>query len=475
METSIAEINPVLAQAPRIIAIAHRLKEIIRDGVVIEKRPTELAIAIQGGTKLREVDLKDESDELDFLLARNAFAEDGLRPGDVVLAQMGGSGAFFAFALSRRLEELGSGGVYWISSTVFKRVADEQGIDRSRLKKIDDDGRRVETTFDHLALQVVARVAWPSFYRVGARERDNILLRAAYEQRQEAMLVRMATAARIRQRAIGRIFCSAAGKYPEGDVEDMIKAELANDAVLSALQTEESRAERELKRLLRSLPVWQVFEPIEGVGELTAAPLVVAIQDINRFAKASSLMAFLGVHCLHPEGRKFQKGEQPTGGVLARRRRGQLSNWHPDGRQALYQIGIQFSMWRPNSPWGLVYKEVRAGFEARHPNRQVWVRDGSEVTERIDLVEGQYKRIAGWSIITDADGGERTVKGSTKYNPAHLNKMATWRTLTLFVGWLYEAWKNAEAGKPAPSLPRLKAMAVGVEAEADPESAATGS
>lgn len=472
METPIAEINPVLAQAPRIIAIVHRLKEIVRDGVVIEKRPTQLAIVIQGSTKLHEVALKDESNELDFLLSRNAFAEDGLRSGDVVLAQMGGSGAFFSFALSRRLEELGSGGVYWISSTVFKRVSDEQGIDRSRLKKIDDDGRRVETTFDHLALHAVAKVAWPSFYRVGARERDNILLRAAYEQRKEAMLARMATAARIRQRAIGRIFCSAAGKYPEGNVEDLIKAELANDAVLSALQAEESRAERELKRLLRTLPVWQVFEPIEGVGELTAAPLVVAIQDINRFSGPKQLSAFLGTHCLRPDGSKFQKGEQPTGGILARRRRGQLSNWHPDGRQALYQIGVQFSMWRPSSPWGLVYKEVRAGFEAKHPNRQVWVRDGSEVTERIDLIEGQYKRIPGGYIITAADGSERTVKGSTKYNPAHLNKMATWRTLTLFVEWLWEAWRNVEAGKPAPALPRLRSLTEASEPEATPDSAA---
>lgn len=458
MQTVITEINPVLVQAPRIIAIAHRLKEIVRDGVVIEKRPTQLAIAVQGSAKLREIALKDESDELDFLLARNAFVDDGLRSGDVVLAQMGGSGAFFAFALSRRLEELGSGGVYWISSTVFKRVSDEQGIDRSRLKKIDDDGRRVETTFDHLALHAVAKVAWPSFYRVGARERDNILLRAAYEQRKEAMLARMATAARIRQRAIGRIFCSAAGKYPEGNVEDLIKAELANDAVLIALETEESRAERELKRLLRSLPVWRVFDPIEGVGELTAAPLVVAIQDINRFPGPKQLSAFLGTHCLRSDGSKFQKGEQPMGGILARRRRGQLSNWHPDGRQALYQIGIQFSMWRPNSPWGLVYKEVRVGFEAKHPNRQVWVRDGSEVIERIDLFEGQYKRIPGGYVITDGEGGERTVKGSTKYNPAHLNKMATWRTLTLFVEWLWEAWRNEEACRPAPKLPRLKSL-----------------
>jgi hypothetical protein len=468
MQTAITEIDQVLVQAPRVITIAHRLKEIVRDGVVIEKRPTQLAIAVQGGVKFSEIALKDESDELDFLLARNSddpestsarhnFAENGLRAGDVVLAQMGGSGAFFAFALSRRLEELGSGGVYWISSTVFKRVSDEQGIDRSRLKKIDDDGRRVETTFDHLALHAVAKVAWPSFYRVGVRERDNILLRAAYEQRKEAMLARMATAARVRQRAIGRIFCNATGKYPEGKVEDLIRAELANDKVLSALQTEEARAERELKKLLRSLPVWNVFDPIEGVGELTAAPLVVAIQDINRFAKPSSLVAFLGVHCLKADGSKFQKGEHPTGGILARRRRGQLSNWHPDGRQALFQIGQQFALWRPHSPWGQVFSVVRAGFVEKHPNRQVWVRNGSgEVIERIDLVEGHYKRIAGGYVIPDGNGGERTVKGSTKYNPLHLTKMAMWRTMTLFVGWLWEAWRNAEVGKSAPKLPRLK-------------------
>lgn len=465
--TTLGQIDQVLVQAPRIITIAHRLKEIVRDGVVIERRPTKLAISTRDG-KIQEISLDDESAELDFLLAREKFALYGLKAGDVVLTLMGGSGSFFAFALSRRLEELGGGGVYWISSTLFKRLADEQGVERSRLKGIDEEGRRIEMTLDHLALYAVAKAAWASFYQVGARERDNILLRAAYEQRKEAMLARMATAARIRQRAIGRIFCTPEGKYPDGKVEELIKAELDNDVVLQALQKEEARAERELKKLLRSLPAWQVFEPIEGVGELTAAPLVVAIQDINRFPGPKQLSAFLGAHCLRPDGSKFQKGDQPTNGILARRRRGQLSNWNQDGRQALYQIGQQFALWRPNSPWGQVFGIVRAGFVEKHPCRQVWVRDSAgAVIEKVDLPEGSYKRVPGGYVITLTEGNKRTVKGSTKYNSLHLTKMAMWRTMTLFVEWLWKAWRNAEAGKPAPKLPRLKISPVASDVAAE--------
>ncbi len=455
----------------RVVAISYRDKEVLREGVVIERRPT-MVLMIENG-KAKEITLHDEDFEMCFLrtsavslppakLGGKAtvidFIEEGIRVGDIVLMVMGGSGAFFAFALSNRLEKLGSGGVHWIGSTLFKRLCDEHHLDRSKLKSVDDDGQRTEITFDHAALPKLFELLPSSFHLVTSRDRDLILLKDVLGRRVEAMVARIACAQRVHQRMKKLVFC-APDAYPEGGVKVFIEQGIANDSVFLIAEQEERRIEAELKKLLQSLPVWKVFEPIEGVGELTAAPLIVAIGDINRFPSASQLKAFLGMHTLRADGEKFQKGETPEVGnsKFARRRQGQLSNWNQEGRQALYLISNQFVLWRKNSPWGLVAEEVKRRFLEKHPHPQVWVKDvAGNVVQKIDLIEGACKRIqGGWEIVS-SDGTVLAVKGVTKYNPAHINKMVVWRVMTKFVEWLYDAWKATESGKKLPALPYLK-------------------
>lgn len=467
--------QPVATISPhggRVVAISYRDKEIMRDGVVIEQRPT-VALVITSD-KQYEVKLPDEDHEMCFLHSRAVtlpptksggketlidFSDVGIRAGDIVLMVMGGSAEFFAFALSNQLEKLGSGGVYRIGSTLFKRLADEHHLDRSKLKAVDEEGRRTEVTFDHVALPKLFEIAPSQFHRVTARERDLILLGDVVRRRREAMDARMACNHRVRQRMKKAAYCIQ-GAYPEGGVKLHIEQGVANDKMLQLFEQEEAQIGRELKKLLQGLAVWKVFEPIEGVGEFTAGPLIMAIGDINRFPSSSQLKAFLGVHTLKPDGSKFQKGEHPEAGnsKFARRRQGQLSNWNQEGRQSLYLIADQFTVWKQNSPWGLVAKEVKKRFQVKYPVPEVWVKDSEgRVTLKVKLPEGMCKRVQGGWEVTSLEGVKHTFKGVTKFNPAHINRMVAWRTMTKFVEWLYKAWKATEQGKALPNLPYLKA------------------
>lgn len=462
----------IVPHGGRIVAISYRDKEVVREGVVIEQRPTMVQIIDAG--KSRELTLADEDHEMCFLGSRTIelsppkeggkpviidYTGSGIRKGDIVLMVMGGSGAFYAFALSKRLESLDAGGVYWIGSTLFKRMCDEHRLDRSKLKSVDDMGKHTEVTFDHVALPKLFEIAAAQFHRVTARERDLILLGDVVRRRREAMEARMACAQRVRQRMKKLAYC-VQDAYPEGGVKVSIEQGVANDAMLKLFEKEERQIETELKKLLHGLAVWKVFEPIEGVGELTAGPLIVAIGDINRFPSASQLKAFLGMHTLRRDGSKFEEGETPIVGnsMFARRRQGQLSNWNQEGRQSLYLIANQFQVYRKNSPWGLVAQEVKKRFLVKHPTPQVWVKDASgTVIRQVNLVEGQCKRVqGGWEVVHE-NGTVEVVKGVTKFNPAHINRMAAWRTMTKFVEWLYDAWKATEAGKELPALPYLAA------------------
>ncbi len=372
----------------RTVAISYRDKECLRDGVVIEQRPT--MVLVDDGLSHVEIKLDDEDHEMCFLRSEGRtlpplkeggkervvyYVDQGIKKGDTVLMVMGGSGAFYAFAISNYLEKLGAGKVLWIGSTLFKRLCDQHNIVRSKLKSVDNEGNRTEITFDHRALADIYRIAPESFHKVSVRERGLILLQDVLRRRTEAMQARMACAARLRQRLKKTVYCTQ-DAYPDGGVKVFIEKSMTNDQMLGLFEKEEKLVEAELKKLMHTLPVWEVFKPIERVGELTAAPLIVAIGDINRFPSASQLKAFLGVHTLRNDGLKFEKakpGEEkqvPMVGnsKFARRRQGQLSNWNQEGRQALYLIAVQFMIWAPNSPWGTRSPRSEAAFLGKAPH-----------------------------------------------------------------------------------------------------------
>lgn len=413
----------------RVIGIRHRVKKTAKG----EARPT--MVAIEEACTTRVLTLDDDDAEKDFLLgvfptsfravepgenvdrfpvhhlkfrrdevsgeqvvSRVPDSYDGLRAGDSVAMLLGGSGDRFAAALMRRGEEVGAK-VYRLPPFVMK----ERRGDAPK----DDDYR----TF--VALFLVNPAA---FREMSRRDWDLIRLREAHYARREAMRARIGCEQRLRQQVIGRIFLNEEGRFPEGTVEAAYDREKANDEVYRNLLKEEKRREAELKRAVKALPIWPLFEGIEGCGENIAAGIIAAVGDIRLFPNKKKFKAFCGVHV-------------DEAGAFPCHRRGKVGNWQPKARQALYLLGDQFNR-RPDSFWGKKLRAAKERFQAKHPEVITIVAERGEANGK------------------DGENGGRARKLYTKL---HIHQMATWRTLTKFAEWLYGAWKRTEEGRGAPA------------------------
>lgn len=417
----------------RIIGIRHRWKDLAGsedgdEGGKLEEKPT--LVTVSSGDTLKHYKLETETDELDFLLgkfptswralgdgeptgdffARHIIIEkkkgaptgrtlvpesyEGFRTNDVVLMTLGGSGDRFAYALSRHGEEI-SAEIFRIEPGELKRARDVVSG-----KKEDDPKLLIELYGNSRTL----------FHYCGPRDRDQIKVAEALQARQAAQDARKATAQRLRQRLVGGIFLSDEGKYPEGKIEDVYDEVAANSVILKAIMAEESRCDRELKAVVTPLRVYQeVFEPIEGCGHALAARIIASVGDIRRFANEAKFKAFVGVHVLGSDFKKMPPGTVRADGdsSMARRRRGQVSDWNPTSRQAFFLLGDQFNR-RPNSLWGKKLLEYKAKFRAKYP----------------EPVIGP--------------------NGKLRFTAGHIHKRAIWRTVTKFAEDLYRTWRRIE-------------------------------
>ncbi len=415
----------------RIIAVRHRVKQ-TRSG---EARPTQVTIHNDDSTK-DSYDLETETDELDFLLGRfpvlyRAYEEgedltlfrrhhlkytkvddgdggkkevvskvpvkyDGLASGDKVVMALGGSGDRFAFALSKRGE--------FVGASVHRLPAFELNQRRGERSKDEDTDTLVEIFRNFPEL----------FYEVGPRDRDLILVKEAFYARREAQQARIGCDQRLTSRVNGQTFLSEEGHYPEGLIEDEADAKKANDMILQALIKEEVGRDKELKVIVHRLSVWNgVFKSIKGVGEVIAAGVIVAVGDIRRFKTAPKLKRFLGAH-VDADGR------------FPRRRVGEVANWHPSGRQALYLLSDQFVK-RPDSEWGEKYREYKKMLREKHPVPECSVCG----TPWQDCRRGQ-------------EGVKDFEKHTRRYTDGHIHKMAMKKATTKFVEMLWKKWWELE-------------------------------
>jgi len=314
---------------------------------------------------------------------------DGLKSGDSVAMVLGGSGDRLAYALSRRGDEIGAK-VYRIPPFIFQKVRKGE-VPISALPSMEIEGK----DNDHLLLAHLLPDRPDLFYEISSRDRDTIVLIEAYRYWIEVMKARIACEQRLHQQAVGKIFCSKEGFYPEGKVEDWFDDQKANNKILMNLLAEEKEAHKVLVRAANQLDVYtHLFDEIEGVGPAIGARLISAIQDIRRFETPAKLKAFMGVHVMDD-------------GKFVRRRSGQVANWHPDARQALYLLGDQFNR-RSNSVWGQKLRENKMKLREKHPEKLIDEKDKS------------------------------------RYSDGHIHKMAIWRTLTQFVEWLWKEWTEFE-------------------------------
>lgn len=452
---------PSQSQVPgRIIALAHRVKARMRDGEAIDAVPTKVLINTTEGEPGIPLSLEDERAELDFvhgcfpvewaavdpanpdhraqvkalpdhhvkwkkvneedadaapeelvshegtgksrtwfIATKFATAFDGLRSSDTCLMALGGSGNPLSFALSNKCEKLG-GALYRLPGHALRAARGEKPADQEVR-----DQSELET------LCLLWKGSPESFHKSDRADRERILVATHHRAFKEAQLARMACAARLRQAVIGRIFMREGGEYEEGLVDRWFDDEKASDPLFEAFVKIEAKCKKQLEKAVLSSRVWQILEPIPGVGPSIAGALIASIGDIRRFSTDDKLMAFGGLHTLRSDGKKWQKGETPGGAIMARRRRGQLSNWNPSLRQSLFLLADQFNR-RPDSFWGQKLLANKKTYREIHPEM----------------------------IIED---------GKKRYNDGHIHKMALWKTLRQFLRWLHRKWWKLENGEGA--------------------------
>lgn len=476
----------------RYIGIRHRTKK-TKEG---EARPTIVLIRNESGTQL-DYELAIEDDELAFAHGRFvtkwrmaedgedlsnvpvwqqrkvgkgdkikthiAVSWDGLMKGDVVTMMLGGSGDNFAFALSRKAEEVGA----TVQRCSGKTLIEERG-DRAK----DEDA---------LTLAELGRDKPELTYKCEVRDRRYITVRELWFLLRDAMKYRIACEVQLYQRLNGERFRREDGLYPEGSIEDAINERKSNDKIFQGLLAQEKKIESELIDALEATTVWPLFrtEEYKGCGPRTVARLIASIVDIRRFiakpdevelqrlkqqcavierdfandlarvsladcpftsmgqqkywkiqkvrsqkqkegkyAEAARLDSLIDMHKKRHQLR--QKAERQSenrlvafcgvhvmsDGKFPRRRAGQTSNWSPAARQALFLLAEQWVK-RPDSYWGRKLKENKAALRGRHPE--------------VVLVEGKKR-----------------------YTDGHIHKMACWRTATQFVRKLASDWVKLE-------------------------------
>jgi len=403
------KMDPEMHVLTRYIGIRHRVK-MTKDG---EVRPTEIAM-ITASSDPVVIELKSESDELDFVNGRlpvkwrkpapdedlSDFAPhhiqrskktkevtkvpaayDGLRSGDIVAMMLGGSGDYLAYAMVRRCLDLEHSRVMRVPGYVMKEY-------RSEDKEHDSV---------HLARLAIERPE--VFYEVSPRDLQIIDVRLKFRARIDAMKDRIACEQRLLQASRGQMFCDASGLNPERTLEELYQELKASDPILQAVAKDEHRRERELVKALEGLDVYQkLFAPVKGMGPRIASRIICEIMDIRAYETEAKLKAKLGCHVLR--GGKY--ADVPPEKQFPRRRRGQTANWSNEGRKALYLLADQFNR-RPDTKWGQTLLWYKARFRAKHPEVVV-------------------------------------VNGKKRYNDAHILKMAQWRTVTKFVEFLHRDW-----------------------------------
>ncbi len=416
----------------RVIGIRHRIKRTTKG----EAHPTQVAI-VTVGKKPQVFDLKDEQAELDFLngkypikwkvvlasevtltdfLPHHIVVEDedhvkvpikyiGLQSGDEVAMSLGGSGDYFAFALSLHGEKIGAK-VYRIPPAKLKVERGNLAPDESGTKPLDEDESKPATkNEDAVLLTKIFIEKRELFMETSPRDRGTIELRMRFTEIEEARKDRIACLQRLQQRLIGEIFCTPL-LYEAGNLDRLLREAKANNLLLKFLEREEDQCTKEVEELLEAMPIYRdVLSKVKGTGPKTMVRILAHVGDVRRFSTVAKFKAYCGVHLMKviTDG-----GEEDF--VFPRRRKSVVSNWQPDCRQGFYLL-VQGFIKSKDSEWGQKFLQYKEHFRAKHPE--------------------------------PVKQGNRTL-----YTKMHIHQMAIHRTMTKFAEWMYREWVKLEAQQP---------------------------
>lgn len=412
-------------------------------------------------------------------------AFDGLSTGDRVSMFLGGSGDRFAAGLSNRGEKI-SAAIYRIPPNYLKKLREARGANK------EDDHKT-------LAILLEEKLAEGGdirpFYKLRARDRDQIRVKECYQLRTDALKDRIACQQRILQAAEGRVFLNEEGHYPQGRLEDAFKQLLANDEILQGLTKEEKRRTRELQKAVQSHPLWApVFAGIEGCGERLAAGLIVATSDIRRFWEEPDPreMESLASACANAErdGQFAQDRKQVADRITPLMNHYQILHLVRDWQRAngkeeqakfldaaigfhkqrsklrrkakdrgMYNLRAQCGVHvlqggkYAEVPWKKSFPRQRHGETSNwHPaarqalylladqcNRRPASEWGQKLLHYKAQLRASHPQVEEYTVT---EGGKEVTK--KRYTDGHIHKMAIWHTLTKFVDHIFRTWTRIE-------------------------------
>lgn len=399
---------------------------------------------------------------------------DGLEPGDTVAMMLGGSGDYLAFSLSRQLEKM-SGRVLRIPPFVFKAIRGDEDKDfdaemlartarenpdlfyqadqrdRDLIMVREAQRARIDAMKERIACEqrLRSRIIGLTFCRPdglfpeGAVEKmydqakaNDIILQAMLSEEEKRL--------KELEKALNRLdinndlFAPITGAGPaisgrlisaiidirrfwkEPDPQRMFELyqqtkdlESRGDFMVDQPKVPGITPDMSAFERLGKVAAWQRKNGKAEQAELLQQSIALhrersQLRQLARMKSQAALRKFCGVHVM-PDG------------TFPRRRSGQVANWNPECRQALYLLGDQFNR-RPNTVWGQrLLEHKRLLREVKHPHVEC-------------KTCGNGKK---WE-----DCG---VKGHKRqYNDGHIHKIAIWKTLSDFVTWLFDEWTRLE-------------------------------
>ena len=358
-------------------------------------------------------------------------AYDGLKEGDAVAMCLGGLGGdILALAICRHGKKRGFAG-FQTPSFRLKEIRGE--------KSKDGDAELLAT---------LLRDQPNEFREISDLEQEVVAARIAANRRRDLLNTRMVIAQQSAAAFKFNAFCTEAGGVSDVGYGKALELAEKNDTVLQAIFAEETILERGCKKACEQLPIYtNVLEPQKGIGPLTSVVIIGTIGDIRRFPTVGKFKAYCGLHVTE-------------GGRFPRQKRGERSAWNRELRQVFFNIGESFNKF-PDGFWGARLRENKAMYQKRHPHPILREISGYKNTgvkaepvytgNEFALVAGSYSLKSGVYHLNLPEGGTADVKGVQKYTPAHIQRMAVWRTVTEFAEWLYWRWTTMEGGSTPPS------------------------
>lgn len=262
----------------------------------------------------------------------------GLKPGDVIWAEMGAGAGNFLLGCVRQ------GAKVWRLPTnriksAMTAAGDERSLDQVTGEYLERFARQQPEIFYELTEQqtpIAEIAALASGYR---NLQDDV--RKPLVQKAEAVVSEISLASgandptarkAVTEIVLGELFSPkflATVKQP--DLAGTLEA---------ALKKIEIAFYKELDRKLKALPLFRaVFDPIKGCGPRIAGSIIGTIGDIRRFPTAANLKAYAGLH-------HFENGSR------ARRKAGELYPVRQELKQACWDFFQQTWKWgKADSPW----------------------------------------------------------------------------------------------------------------------------